>query len=162
MGLRMFWQWPVLAIQPLTTLAGVENPAAMFSPTFDQSNPTAVIRAEKSAPWLNRRWLTMVLVQPWAERFSRELALSAGRCRLSRSMLTRQTTAACSWGAEASPIGVWALAHPGVWDEAAGASATSASATAAANTAVRRRMLTRARVSRSRKFAVSGLVIDTA
>ena len=33
----MFWQWPVLAIQALTTERGVGKPVAMFSPAERQS-----------------------------------------------------------------------------------------------------------------------------
>src|ERR1700761_310804 len=76
----------------------------MFSPTFDQSKPTALIRAAKSAPWLKSRWVTITLVQPWAERFRREFSLSLGRPWARRSWLTRQTTARCR-----SARDVWAI-----------------------------------------------------
>ena len=46
----MLRQWPRLPIHPRTTDAGVTKPEAMFSPAIDQSKPTALILAEKSAP----------------------------------------------------------------------------------------------------------------
>jgi hypothetical protein len=33
---RMFWQWPVLAIQAATTSRGLGSPTAMFSPPIDE------------------------------------------------------------------------------------------------------------------------------
>ena len=89
----MFWQWPVLAIQPATTCCGVVNPVAMFSPTFDHRKPTAEIRSQKLAPWVNSPIRTIVFDQPWAERSSCALSRSAGRWCFARSSLIRQTTA---------------------------------------------------------------------
>ena len=44
----MFWQWPVLPIQALTTARGVRKPVAMFSPADDHAKPTAEIRLAKA------------------------------------------------------------------------------------------------------------------
>jgi len=60
----MFRQWPGLAIQARTTDAGVAKPVAMFSPTMDQLNPTALIRAEKFDPWEKSSNRTMLFVHP--------------------------------------------------------------------------------------------------
>ena len=94
----MLRQWPGLRIQARTAAAGVRNPAAMFSPAWDQSKPAAVMRAAKLAPWVKLPARTIVFVHPWAERFRRLFSCSGGSPRAVRWTLMRQTTAACSTG----------------------------------------------------------------
>src|ERR1700759_719588 len=108
----MFWQCPVLAIQPRTTRAGVLKPVAMFSPTLDQRKPVAEMRAAKSARWLKSRRLTIVFVQPWADRFRRAFSARAGSPRSLRCWSIRQTTARCRAGREVVVIRLLAWAHP--------------------------------------------------
>jgi hypothetical protein len=92
-GARILRQWPVLAIQALTTAAGVANPVAMFSPAADQAKPAAEIRAAKFVPWVNLRCATIDCVQPWADRSRRLSCASDGRPCAARWRLTRHSTA---------------------------------------------------------------------
>ena len=55
--------------------------------------PAALIRAEKSVPWVKAARLAIVLVQPCAERFRRWSVCRGGSLRRARCRLMRQTTA---------------------------------------------------------------------
>src|SRR5438309_2768563 len=102
----MLRQWPVLAIQAVTTSWGVAKPVAMFSPAADQLNPAAVILAAKLAPWVKRREAIIAFVHRCAERSRERRACRAGRWRLVRCWLIRQTTAARIWARVAAVAGV--------------------------------------------------------
>ena len=112
-GSRMLRQWPVLAIHALTTSWGVAKPVAMFSPAAAQLNPAAVILPAKLAPWLNRPEATIVFVHRCAERSRVRRGCRAGRWRLVRCWLIRQTTAARICDRVAAAAGVLACLH--VW-----------------------------------------------
>jgi len=131
----MFRQWPVLAIQAVTTSRGVAKPVAMFSPAADQLNPEAVILAAKLRPCVNRPEATIVFVQLCAERSREALSRRAGRWCCVRCWLIRQSTAARICERRAPMTGVlaylqlwraWALAWGAILITAAAVNAGSA------------------------------------
>src|ERR1700753_482573 len=131
----------------------------MFSPTLDQSKPTALMRAAKSAPWLKSRWVTITLVQPWAERFRREFSRRPGRPRLWRCWLMRHTTERWRSAREAWRIELCASAQPPSWAAATETNDIDATNTATAVAARRAAVQARAFPRHSRAVSVS-LIVD--
>src|SRR5947209_10762642 len=83
----------------------------MFSPAARHTYPAALMRAAKLTPCVNWSLDTIAAVQPWAERFKRGDACSAGRRWTARCWLIRHTTAARSVSSEPWAIRVLAPAH---------------------------------------------------